>query len=65
MTTNSKKPCKFAINPSGNCWECAVYRSTYCADQKFDRNPDGSVNIVICCYAKRMLKSEKGGKAHG
>jgi hypothetical protein len=47
-----KKPCKFAINPSGDCWECGVYRDTYCADQREDKNPDGSVNTVICDLGK-------------
>lgn len=42
------KPCKFANNPSGDVWECTCYRTTYCADQRFDYNDDGSVNIVIC-----------------
>ena len=47
-----KKPCKFAVNPSGNCWECGVFRDTYCADQREDKNPDGSVNMVICDLGK-------------
>lgn len=44
------KPCKFAVNPSGDTWECSCYRSTYCAEQREDRNPDGTLNIVICGY---------------
>ena len=42
------KPCKFASNPSGDIWECTCYRSTYCADQIFDLNPDDTVNLVVC-----------------
>ena len=43
-----KKPCKFADNPSGDVWECTCYRKTYCTDQIFDYNEDGSVNLVKC-----------------
>ena len=42
------RPCKFAINPSGDCWECTCWRNTYCADQIFDINPDDTVNAVTC-----------------
>ena len=42
------KPCKFAENPSGDVWECIAYLKTYCADQQFDYNSDGTINIVIC-----------------
>lgn len=42
------KPCKYAVNNSGDCWECGVWKDTYCADQKYDRNPDGTLNTVIC-----------------
>ena len=45
-----EKPCKFAVDNSGEVWECGVYRKTYCAEQRFDMNQDGSVNIVICGY---------------
>ena len=45
-----KKPCKFAVDNSGEVWECGVYHSTYCVEQHNDLNPDGSVNIVECMY---------------
>lgn len=40
--------CKYAINPSGDCWECSAYKLIDCSAQKYDLNPDGSVNIVEC-----------------
>ena len=46
------KPCKFAMR-NGCRWECTCYRDTYCADQKFDRNPDDSINAVMCGYVER------------
>lgn len=44
------KPCKFAINPSGDVWECGCFLDTYCEHQIYDRNPDGTINIVECGY---------------
>lgn len=40
--------CKYAINPSGDCWECSAYKLIDCSAQKYDLNPDGSVNVVKC-----------------
>lgn len=42
------RPCKFAINTSGDCWECGCFLDTYCEHQIYDRNPDGTLNIVKC-----------------
>ena len=49
---SDKKPCKFAVNPSGSLWECGVYQDTECAEQKRDMNPDGSVNVVECLLGR-------------
>lgn len=45
-----EKPCKFAVNNSGDVWECGCYRKTFCHEQQFDYNPDGSLNIIVCGY---------------
>lgn len=45
-----EKPCKFAVDNGGEVWECGAYRKIYCTEQRFDMNPDGSVNIVMCGY---------------
>ena len=49
---NSEKPnnCKDAENPSGDVWECGCFLDTYCEHQIYDRNPDGTINIVECGY---------------
>ena len=44
------KPCENAINPSGDVWECGCFLDTYCEHQIYDRNPDGTINIVKCGY---------------
>ena len=49
---SSEKPnnCKYAENPSGDVWECGCFLDTYCEHQIYDRNPDGTINIVECGY---------------
>ena len=42
--------CKDAENPSGEVWECGCFLDTYCEHQIYDRNPDGTINIVECGY---------------
>ena len=42
--------CKYAENPSGDVWECGCFLDTYCEHQIYDRNPDGTINIVRCGY---------------
>jgi hypothetical protein len=42
--------CKYAENPSGDVWECGCFLDTYCEHQIYDRNPDGTINIVKCGY---------------
>lgn len=46
----SEKPnnCEYAKNPSGDVWECGCFLDTYCEHQIYDRNPDGTINIVEC-----------------
>jgi len=48
----SEKPnfCEYAENPSGDVWECGCFLDTYCEHQIYDRNPDGTINIVECGY---------------
>lgn len=53
-----EKPCKFAVDNGGEVWECGAYRKTYCAEQRFDMNQDGSVNIVICGYKPLKIRAE-------
>ena len=50
--SNSEKPnnCEYAKNPSGDVWECGCFLDTYCEHQIYDRNPDGTINIVECGY---------------
>ena len=50
--SNSEKPnnCEYAENPSGDVWECGCFLDTYCEHQIYDRNPDGTINIVECGY---------------
>ena len=49
---SSEKPnnCEDAENPSGDVWECGCFLDTYCKHQIYDRNPDGTINIVECGY---------------
>ena len=42
--------CEYAENPSGEVWECGCFLDTYCEHQIYDRNPDGTINIVECGY---------------
>ena len=53
-----EKPCKFAVDNSGEVWECSVHPKVYCTEQQFDRNPDGSVNIVMCGYEPPKEQAE-------
>jgi hypothetical protein len=48
----SEKPnnCEDAENPSGDVWECGCFLDTYCEHQIYDRNPDGTINIVECRF---------------
>ena len=48
--SDSEKPndCDYAVNPSGDVWECSCYQTTLCEHQKEDFNPDGTINIVEC-----------------
>ena len=50
--SDSEKPndCDYAENPSGDVWECGCFLDTYCEHQIYDRNPDGTINIVECGY---------------
>ena len=49
---SSEKPnnCEDTENPSGEVWECGCFLDTYCEHQIYDRNPDGTINIVECGY---------------
>ena len=40
--------CEHAKNPSGDIWECDCFLDTYCEHQIYDRDPDGTLNIVKC-----------------
>ena len=50
--SDSEKPnnCEYAENPSGDVWECGCFLDIYCEHQIYDRNPDGTINIVECGY---------------
>ena len=52
---SSEKPnnCEDAENPSGDVWECGCFLDTYCEHQIYDRNPDGTINIVECGYEQK------------
>ena len=52
VQNSSEKPnnCEDAENPSGDVWECGCFLDTYCEHQIYDRNPDGTINIVECGY---------------
>ena len=52
---SSEKPnnCEYAENPSGGVWECGCFLDTYCEHQIYDRNPDGTINIVECGYESK------------
>ena len=52
---SSEKPnnCEYAENPSGDVWECGCFLDTYCEHQIYDRNPDGTINIVECGYESK------------
>ena len=52
QTDCSEKPnnCEYVENPSGDAWECGCFLDTYCEHQIYDRNPDGTINIVECGY---------------
>ena len=53
--SNSEIPnnCEYAENPSGDVWECGCFLDTYCEHQIYDRNPDGTINIVECGYESK------------
>ena len=42
--------CKYAVNPSGDVWECGCCLEIFCEHQIYDRNPDGTLNIVECGF---------------
>ena len=58
--SNSEKPnnCEDAENPSGEVWECGCFLDTYCEHQIYDRNPDGTINIVECKTEPQTERSE-------
>ena len=58
---SSEKPnnCKYAENPSGDVWECGCFLDTYCEHQIYDRNPDGTINIVKCGYEPKTEPFDK------
>lgn len=43
-----KRLCKYAENPTGDVWECMGHGKITCPDKLYDRNPDGSINIIKC-----------------
>ena len=45
--------CKYLTNPSGNVWECGCCLEIYCEHQIYDRNPDGTLNIVKCGFESK------------
>ena len=48
-----EKPCEYAEDYSGDCWECNAWYSGYgCNNVEFDYNHDGTVNIAICKLGK-------------
>ena len=51
--------CKYAENPSGDVWECGCFLDTYCEHQIYDRNPDGTINIVKCGYEPKTEPFDK------
>ena len=64
--SNSEKPnnCEDAKNPSGDVWECGCFLDTYCEHQIYDRNPDGTINIVECGYEpKDERQTERSNNA--
>ena len=58
--SDSEKPndCDYAENPSGDVWECGCFLDTYCEHQIYDRNPDGTINIVECKTEPQTERSE-------
>ena len=52
---SSEKPsnCEYAKNPAGDVWEFGCSLDTYCEHQIYDRNPDGTINIVECGYESK------------
>ena len=58
---SSEKPnnSKYAKNPSGDAWECGCFLDTYCEHQIYDRNPDGTINIVECGYEPKDEPQER------
>jgi hypothetical protein len=55
--------CEYAKNPSGDVWECGCFLDTYCEHQIYDRNPDGTINIVECGYEpKDEPQTEREGE---
>lgn len=43
--------CKYAVNPSGDVWECSCYVTMHCEEQEYDINPyDDTINVVLCKY---------------
>ena len=60
----NNKPCKFAVNPSGDIWECSVYRTTRCNMQVFDINAyDNKINMVKCAERREDTPvAESGSK---
>jgi len=62
---SSEKPnfCEYAENPSGDVWECGCFLDTYCEHQIYDRNPDGTINIVECgCEPKNEPQTQLTAK---
>ena len=51
--------CEYAENPSGDVWECGCFLDTYCEHQIYDRNPDGTINIVKCGYEPKTEPFDK------
>ncbi len=49
--------CKYAIDYSGNCFECQGFydKKIECDKQIKDLNPDGSINIVMCGEDNRFF----------
>ena len=56
MRGRHKKPCMFAQDYSGDGLECdGFYRGCVCDCKKmiFDKNSDGTINVVLCGEDKR------------
>lgn len=51
MTDN--KPCKHA-EMGCDGWECADHQKIKCDKQVYDYNPDGKINVVLCCEVKEQ-----------